>query len=171
MLTKVVKISPVNLEKMDDNKSSLNKMVNRLKIVPAVYLIVRKSGKILLLKRHNTGYGDGLFTLPSGHLENDEGLGEAAVREIKEEVGLEIKKDDIKLKLVMQRNEPKQPKYIDFYFLVKNWSGYPKNCEKNKCSQVTWFPESKLPKKTLGHVTKALKNMKKGINYISYNHD
>ena len=34
----------------------------------AVYLILRKSDKILLMNRANTGWMDGHFSLPSGHM-------------------------------------------------------------------------------------------------------
>ena len=34
----------------------------------AVYLILRKADKILLMNRANTGWMDGHFSLPSGHM-------------------------------------------------------------------------------------------------------
>jgi hypothetical protein len=34
-----------------------------------VHLVPHRNGRILLAKRINTGFGDGCFKLPSGHLD------------------------------------------------------------------------------------------------------
>ena len=53
----------------------------------AVYGIIRDStGKILTVKRKNTGYLDGWYGLPAGHIEGIETIKEAMQREIQEEV-------------------------------------------------------------------------------------
>ena len=45
---------------------------DRNKAVPAVYLILKEGDKILLGRRVNTGYHDGDYTVPSGHVEAGE---------------------------------------------------------------------------------------------------
>jgi len=49
---------------------------------------IEKDGKLLLLKRKRGDY-QGLWRLPGGKIEHDEHLSEAAVREVREELGIE----------------------------------------------------------------------------------
>lgn len=58
--------------------------INRFKLIPAVYLLLRSKGKILLLRRSNTGYQDGMYSLIAGHLDGDELGTEGLIREAKE---------------------------------------------------------------------------------------
>ena len=39
---------------------------NRLKVKIASYLILLKENKILMTRRFNTGWSDGMYSLPSG---------------------------------------------------------------------------------------------------------
>ena len=55
--------------------------MERLKLKIAVYIILIKDGKILLGRRFNTGWQDGNYGLPSGHLEPEESMMEALLRE------------------------------------------------------------------------------------------
>jgi len=55
-------------------------------------LIQREDGKVLLCDSHKW---PGLFTVPGGHVELGETCEDALVREIKEEVGLDIKVVDL----------------------------------------------------------------------------
>ncbi len=66
-------------------------------IIPAVYLILEKDNKILLLRRYNTGYNDGLYSLPSGHVEDGEFPIDALIREAQEEIGIIIAKEHLLL--------------------------------------------------------------------------
>jgi len=60
----------------------------RFKITPAVYLVLMKENKILLSQRYNTGYFDNHYSFPAGHLDGEETLKQAMVREAKEETGI-----------------------------------------------------------------------------------
>ena len=76
-----------------DSCQFLNKFMakERLKAVPASYLVPIKDGKILLLRRLNTGYEDGKYSLPAGHVETGENFTQCVVREMKEEIGISIR--------------------------------------------------------------------------------
>ena len=41
----------------------------RNKIIPASYAVLIKDNKVLLVRRFNTGYEDGKYSLPAGHVE------------------------------------------------------------------------------------------------------
>lgn len=44
----------------------------RFKLILSVYLIFERDGKVLLLKRQNTGYEDGNYGLVAGHADGNE---------------------------------------------------------------------------------------------------
>ena len=52
--------------------------------------IISKSNKVLVLRRREDDFLGGLDELPSGHVEDGEGLPDALRREVKEETGLEV---------------------------------------------------------------------------------
>lgn len=52
-----------------------------------VHILLLEADNLLMLRRFNTGFEDGNFSLVAGHLEGDETVHQAAVREIAEEVG------------------------------------------------------------------------------------
>lgn len=58
------------------------------RISPAVIVLIRKKGKVLLA--HNASFPAGRFGLIAGFVEAGEGLEEAARREIREETGIEV---------------------------------------------------------------------------------
>jgi len=59
------------------------------KITPAVFVVlIDKNERVLLHRRYRTGYMDGFYTFPSGHLEMGESLQVGAARELLEETGL-----------------------------------------------------------------------------------
>ena len=65
-------------------------MKDRYKYICAVYLILIKGNQILLLKRVNTGYEDGKYSLVAGHMDGNETIKQAMIREAREEAGIAI---------------------------------------------------------------------------------
>ncbi|MFH8080818.1 MAG: NUDIX hydrolase [Candidatus Aenigmatarchaeota archaeon] len=63
-------------------------------LVLASDVIVRFKGKILLVKRGHEPY-KGMMSLPGGRQEKDESIEETALREVKEETGLDVKLKEI----------------------------------------------------------------------------
>ena len=74
----------------EDNKVDFAKSILTVKAV-----ILRDDGKILLLKRSKGKFNPKKWDLPGGTLEKGETLGEALLREIEEETGLEVKMGEI----------------------------------------------------------------------------
>lgn len=79
-------------------------MSDKFTYVGSSYLLLICDGKILLQRRCNTGFEDGNYGLPAGHLDGNETAREGGAREIKEEIGLSIKPEDMKVVHVMHRN-------------------------------------------------------------------
>lgn len=69
----------------------------RYKVTPAIFVLLQEGDKILFLRRANTGWMDGHYDLPSGHLEKGESLRGAAKRELLEEANIDVLEKDLKL--------------------------------------------------------------------------
>jgi len=128
--------------------------MERFKMIASGYALFIKKNKILLSQRKNTGYMDGWFSLPAGHIENNESLTKGTIREIHEETGIVLSDKDITLVHVMHRKS--DDIRMDFFFLVNRWKGIPKNTEEAKCSAMEWFPLTALPPNTIPYIKKAI---------------
>ncbi len=53
----------------------------RLKFTAATHLFLVKDGKILLLRRFNTGYEDGNYSVPAGYMDGKETAMQATIME------------------------------------------------------------------------------------------
>ena len=123
----------------------------------SVNIILRKGDSVLLLRRANTGWADGYYTLPAGHLEGDEPLTQAAAREVHEEVGVIVESNNLRLVHVMHRsNREDDRERLDFYFMTEQWRGEPWLAEPEKSDDLGWYRASELPERTLENVTRAL---------------
>jgi len=123
-------------------------------------LLVRE-GQVLLLRRCNTGYEDGRYSVSAGHIEGDEPITHAAVREAKEEVGVDIAPSALAVVGVMHRKA--NDKRVDFFLVPSIWTGEPTNCEPDKCEALAWFPLDALPLHTIPYVRRALENYQHGV--------
>lgn len=116
----------------------------------AVFVVLQDAqGRVLLHRRANTGYMDGRYDLPSGHIERNETLLDAAVRELAEETGIVVHKDDLTLWHINQFSANEQY-YYNFFFLVDAWQGEPSIMEPEKCDDMQFFALDNLPPLTAG---------------------
>src|SRR3990172_3996670 len=100
-------------------------MIMRAKFPVTVHLLFFRGEQVLLLLRCNTGYRDGEYSVPAGHLEGNETVRAAAIREAKEETGVDIRPEDLVFSSVMHRNEGEER--VDFFVYVRKWDGEPLN--------------------------------------------
>lgn len=141
-------------------------MTERNSAIPASYLFLEKDGKFLVARRYNTGYQDGNYQVPAGHVDRGELPSETLIREAHEEIGIILKPSDVELVHISYR-----PKHddtdnrVDFFFRAKKWKGEVKNMEPNKCDDLKWVTFDELPENMAPHVREAFECMKKGIFY------
>jgi 8-oxo-dGTP diphosphatase len=103
----------------------------------AAHLILRDpDGKILLMRRTGTDYGEGQYCFPAGHVDLGETPTQSIVRETAEELGITITPARLAPAGVMFRRslEPR----VDFFFTADVWEGTPRICEPHKCTELTW---------------------------------
>ncbi|WP_294678423.1 NUDIX domain-containing protein [uncultured Fluviicola sp.] len=139
----------------------------QFKIYIAAYLVLLKKKEVLLLRRFNTGYRDGMYSLVAGHLEHGETAEQCIIREAKEEADITLLPEDLLVKHVMHRRT-KDREYIDVYVTAANWNGTIQNMEPHKCDDLSWFSMDSLPENTIDEVVFALKNIEQGIFYSNF---
>lgn len=140
--------------------------IKRFKLTSAVHLFLVRNGKVLLLRRFNTGYEDGKYSVIAGHLEGDEEIKTAAIREAQEEVGIEISPLDLQVVGVMHRKSTDER--IDFFLAATSWSGEIRNREPHRCDQLVWFDLDTLPENVVPYVGRALDNYRRGNWFDSF---
>lgn len=123
--------------------------------------------EILLQKRQNTGYMDGYWDFSaSGHVEENESMKMAAMREAKEEIGVNIKIEDLEPMCIIHKN--KGLIYYNGYFKVTKWEKDPCINEPQKCEEIRWFKIDELPENLIEDRGLAIKNYQKNIFYHEY---
>jgi len=139
---------------------------NKTKFLVAVHLLLEKDGKLLLLRRFNTGYEDGNYSVIAGHLEGGENVLQAAAREAKEEAEITISPQDMQVVHVMHRKSREE--WVNFFINTIKWQGEPSNAEPDKCDELKWFDRDGLPKNIVPYVRAALENIDAGIFFSLY---
>ena len=119
-------------------------------------LVNKKTKKIALVYRRDIGE----YSFPKGHLEKGETFDEAMIREAKEELGIEINPEDLKICTVIHYLEDG---YIMAYYRVSKFSCIPYIAEKDKSSDLRWFPYDKLPENIIPYDDKVLQAMDLGV--------
>lgn len=146
-------------------------MADKHTAIPAAYVIFeREDGQILLLRRANTGYMDGKFQMPSGHIEAHELPSAAAIREAKEETGIDIAPEHLELAHISYRARAgEHADRADFFFRVRVWGGEPMNAEPHKCSELLWASPDNLPDDTVPIIAEVLGYIGKGVLFSEIN--
>ena len=135
-------------------------------MIASGYLLLIRAGKILLSRRFQTGYEDGKYSLPAGHIEDGETLTKGTCREIFEEIGVKLTPSEIKLVHVMHRKH--FDIRMDFFFTTEKQGLVPKNMEPNKCDDLSWYPLNHLPTNTIPYIRAAIENYQKNIFYSEF---
>lgn len=121
-------------------------------------------------RRQNTGYYDGWYGVPAGHVDANELPIDAGIREAKEEVGVDVKKEDIKFIHALYRTAHDETgDRADYFFVVEKWDRGAKIMEPDKCDDLQWFSISELPEKTIHHERGVIESIKQGLNYSEIN--
>lgn len=149
-----------------DSRRVENNVKDRFKLIPAVHLFFIREGRILLLRRYNTGYEDGNYSVVAGHLDGGEEVWQAAAREAQEETGVFIRRADVETVGVMHRRS--NDERVDFFVSVRAWEGELVNLEPDKCDELAWFELDQLPDNTIPYVARAIDNYRRGQWFDSF---
>lgn len=141
-------------------------MSARFTLVPAAYVYLRREGEVLLQARQNTGFMDGHWAAAiAGHVEAGESVVDAAVREAREEVGVQIPVSALKPLTTLHRRQgsadPVEQR-VDFFFECWSWVGAPAIREPVKTAELRWFPLDALPEPIPPHELHVLESLRDG---------
>lgn len=138
----------------------------RFSLIAAVHLFLLRDQQVLLLRRYQTGYEDGNYSVIAGHLEGGEEIKAAMAREAWEETGIILMPDDLAVVGVMHRCTDE--KRVDFFLTASQWSGELANREPEKCDDLRWYWRDALPDNIVPYVRQALENVWRGQWFDSY---
>lgn len=123
-------------------------------IPTGVHILMERGGAILLMRRAGTGFFDGLYSLPGGHVEPGESLLETAQREAAEELGVILDPGGLaRVGVVHRRSDTNR---VDFFVRASRWTGEPRIKEPEKCDALGWFPVNHLPAALVPYVAAVL---------------
>lgn len=138
----------------------------RFRVLVAVHLFLIREQHILLLRRHNTGYADGQYSVVAGHLDGNEEIKTAMIREAWEEAGIEIDPSQLQVIGVMHRKSGDER--IDFFLVATTWTHEIINKEPHKCDELAWYPLNALPNTTIPYIRTAITNYHQGKWFDSF---
>lgn len=140
--------------------------MERFKLISSVHLFLISDRRLLLLRRCNTGYEDGSYSVPAGHIEQGEPVTAAALREVREECGIDIAGEDLQVVGVMHRWSDQER--IDFFLAATQWKGEISNCEPDKCDDLRWWPIDRFPQNIIPYVKFAWENYRRGLWFSEF---
>ena len=107
-------------------------------------------------------YLNNQYDLPGGHLEPGEDLYDAMIREAKEELGIEIKREAMQIVHIYHHFEKDMLKFI---FKVKIFKNEIQNLEPEKCKELKWVDIENLPVNTISGIRRELEYIKSKKHY------
>ena len=120
--------------------------------------ILNEKGQVLMMKRNeNCQNSAGYWSIPGGKVEFNERVEDAVVREIKEEIGVDIEV----IKLISVTNDilkEEDQHWLASQFLCRIVGGQLQNLEPHKCDAIEWFDLDKVPEKLTNTTINALQN-------------
>ena len=128
-----------------------------------LHLILRRGDQILLGQRINTGFADGYYALPAGHLKEGEAATEGLVRETAEEADVSIDPADLTCVHIMHHRT--NAGRVALFFEATVWSGEIVNAEPNKCAGWDWYDLDALPEPLIPYIAEALGHIAGGAVY------
>lgn len=141
--------------------------MERFKLIPGVHLLLIEDGKVLMLKRSNTGSEDGNYGVPAGYINGGESVTIAMAREAFEKIGITVAPRDLRIVHVMHR-KMKDSETIDFFLSTSVWHGLIENKEADKCDAIELFPFGGLPENTIPYIKTAIEKYRKKIAFSEF---
>lgn len=132
-----------------------------------VLAALKKGDEVLLIRRYNAAFGDGLYSLVGGKLETGETALQAIKREVAEEVALDIAESAFTLVHTLHRKGT-QEEFIALCFAADISTLHPKNNEPDKHDDMRFFPMDALPANMVPAHEQVLKAIASGKNYSEH---
>lgn len=140
-----------------------------VKALIGAHILFLRDTKVFLIRRAHTGFGDGLYSVPAGHVDDGELIADAAVREAQEEAGITVDPTALTFAHLVhvRKLDPTLPDRMQFFFVCTTWEGEPQNLEPEKCDHADWFHIDALPSTMVRYVEQAITGHRTGV-YFSH---
>ncbi|MET8626448.1 NUDIX domain-containing protein [Kitasatospora sp. NPDC004669] len=133
------------------------------KLVVGVHLVLIEDGRVLLGQRANAAYADGYWHVPAGHLEEGESVLRGMAREAEEELGIEIREEDLDLVHTLHHLDADDGDgRLQLFFAPRSYAGKIANREPDKCAALRFWPLDGLPEPIVGYTADALAQITAG---------
>lgn len=142
----------------------------RFRLSASVFMLLCRDDAVLCLRRAGTGWMDGFWSVPAGGLDGGETLLEAARRETREEVGVEVAAADARL-VHMLHCRTAGEEWLGAVFAAERWRGEPCLREPAKHDRLAWHAAAALPDATIPYVRQAVGLGLAGIAWSAYGWD
>lgn len=128
--------------------------------VAAHLLLSDDQDRVLFMRRANTGYGDGMWSVPAGHAEPAETLHQACVRETVEEIGVVLAPEQLRALLVQHKHDDDGEERLDAFFAATMpATEVPVVAEAHLCDALEWRPIDDPPQPLLPYLAAALRSI------------
>lgn len=134
----------------DKNRNLINKTVFKNEAIPDGYYIVvvlvfiqNSDGKFLIQKRSEAK--NGKFATTGGHPKSGESSIDGIVTEIKEEIGLDVNKNDLQL-FFSGRSDSKNVFWDDYYIKLDIKNINDLKLQKSEVDSLHWFSSDEIEK-------------------------
>lgn len=135
-----------------------------------VHTLLLRGRDLLLLRRARTGYLDGYYALPGGHLQRGEGIIECAIRELREETGISVAGGQLKPSAVLPYLSGDQ-QGIDFIMQCRSFTGEPHLAEPDHFDEIGWWDVATLPERAVPYIGPALALIARGDWFFEFNEE
>lgn len=137
--------------------------------IAAHVLLTRADGKVLFQRRAGTGFADGQWSVPAGHVEAGETFHAAAARELREETGVSVTVTDLELLCVQQKLDTDGQERVDVFFRAAVPADQqPQILEPDRCDGLRWATPAAPPEPVVAYVGAALRQIAGGVGVLSY---
>ncbi|MGO4573883.1 NUDIX hydrolase [Microvirga sp. 2TAF3] len=140
---------------------------HRHQLTASVFVVLRRSNEICLLRRAHTGWMDGYMSIPAGGLDANETILEAAIREAREEVGITLEPSALRHAHTLHSLTESRD-WLGHFFMATEWAGEPQICEPDKHDTLIWAPVSALPHNMIPYIRQGLLGIEERQTYSEY---
>ena len=145
------------------------RIARRFDLNVSVFVVVMRGSQVLLLRRSNTGWKDGYYSLPAGGHDGGETLMQAAERELREETGLHANPEQLQLTHLLHcRQGDTGSEWLGAFFSANEWHGTPSIEEPQKHDVLDWFEIEDLPQNVIPYTRQGLLLSRAGVPFSAF---